>query len=152
MTGPRHKTPEQVALNDRIRELWGLGWSARQIGAELGVTRCAVIGRADRMDLASRVTTNAYKSGPRPRPKPPTSLPVAVVGPDEPIPLHLDMLDIRSGQCQWPYGDGPFTLCGNPSHSGPYCAFHNAKAYAPKSPSLQRMEAGPRFAEKQFGR
>ncbi len=41
--------------SERLRELWDdAGWSARQIGIELGCTKNAIIGRAHRMKLGER--------------------------------------------------------------------------------------------------
>lgn len=42
------------ASERRLTELWGAGWSATLIGAEIGQTRNAVIGKAHRMKLPRR--------------------------------------------------------------------------------------------------
>lgn len=57
------------------------------------------------------------------------------VAPDLPVlrcvevsPRHLRLIDLGPDDCRWPYGDGPFTFCGNPfsfkdaSYCGPHFA------------------------------
>jgi GcrA cell cycle regulator len=40
-------------------------------------------------------------------------------------PLHKAFSDLDRGDCRYPYGDGPFTFCGHPTHEGkPYCIPH----------------------------
>lgn len=51
---------------DKLRKLWSQGMSASLIGAELGVSRCAVIGKVHRLKLARHVVT-ARKPKPRSR-------------------------------------------------------------------------------------
>lgn len=163
MTGAKTLTPTSIALRAEIKRLRehidaeGYRLTLAEIGTRVGLTRSAVAGHVGRMGLPclNGAYRKPYKSTDHGRkPKPPKPVPEPAVAPDEPIPLHLDMLDIRSGQCQWPYSDGPFTLCGHATKGhGPYCSFHNTKAYATKSPSLQRMEAGGTYpTHRQFGR
>jgi len=53
-------TPERV---DRLRKDWADGYSCSQIGARMGITRNAVIGKVSRMGLPPR-TTVFRSSGP----------------------------------------------------------------------------------------
>lgn len=46
-------------------------------------------------------------------------------------PKHISLFQLTNATCKWPFGDGPFTFCGQPSVTGfPYCAHHKALAYA----------------------
>lgn len=45
-------TPEQ---NERLKKLWRDGFSASEIGKKMGKSRCAVLGRVNRMNLPMRV-------------------------------------------------------------------------------------------------
>lgn len=84
-------------------------WSASKIARHLGLTRNTVIGRANRMGLAT-------KSCPR-----------------HEIKMHnLPPAPIRSS-CQWIDGDvtraGDFHYCGEPVSVGSYCQDHAKLAY-----------------------
>lgn len=47
-----------------------------------------------------------------------------------PAPKHLDITDLTATACRWPYGDGPFTYCGQTKVTGrPYCEYHCSIAY-----------------------
>ncbi len=51
---------------------------------------------------------------------------------------HLDLLELETGLCKWPAGDGPaFTFCGcavfNNINALPYCAPHYALATRPSN-------------------
>ena len=55
--GRGHKgSADWAALDDRLRQLWAEGLTARVIGERLGLTKSAVIGRAHRLKLASRAS------------------------------------------------------------------------------------------------
>lgn len=91
-----------------LRALWGEGLSARQIAENLGgVTRNAVIGKAHRMGLSTRVEV------PKPR--------LTVLNP------------VTDRLCQWPIGnpdESGFHFCGQSASNGrPYCESHCAMAY-----------------------
>lgn len=62
-------TPQREAI---LTQRWMQGWSARQIGLELGVSRNSVIGKRIRMGLPDRVTPRnprGTKQKPLPRAK-----------------------------------------------------------------------------------
>lgn len=40
------------------------------------------------------------------------------------VPLHLNLLDLKRHHCRWPYGEDPFTFCGQPVLDGSYCFAH----------------------------
>lgn len=41
-------------------------------------------------------------------------------------PLHLSLPDLKAHNCRYPYGEGPFTFCGQPIRDGSYCFAHAA--------------------------
>ena len=52
-------TPEKV---EKLRELWGKGYTASQIAEKLGdTTRNAVIGKAHRLNLSAKIKKNLQK-------------------------------------------------------------------------------------------
>jgi GcrA cell cycle regulator len=121
---------------ERCRALWADGWSAGQIGAELGCSRNAVMSKIHRSGWTQRSDVpkalqrppQASRRGPRKRQPTTTSnlpaRPVASAGPlaavpDEfvPEPVRADafvvrfgpgktLLDIGPGECRWPTGEG----------------------------------------------
>ena len=102
-----------------LEALWSEGRSAREIAEKLGVTRNAVIGKANRMGLShnsaarGRVCTPGRAKGPKGRPSSP--------------------FDLTERMCRWPFGhpgDDDFHFCGSPRVPGrPYCEAHCAVAY-----------------------
>lgn len=92
-----------------LRDMWCKGYSARQIAQKLGgVTRNAVIGKANRLGLSQPASAAIH-------------------------PLANATAHAYSHTCQWPEdnpdGEG-FILCGNKAVSGkPYCRKHCEIAY-----------------------
>lgn len=101
-------TPERV---ETLSRLWKQGHTARRIAEELGcqITRNAVIGKAHRIGLSSKVKTVVKRTGSPP--------------PTTPCPQR----------CQWPLGNpdhDDFHFCGEPTISQkPYCLTHCRMAY-----------------------
>lgn len=127
--------------------LWDAGESITSIGAQLGVSRCAVSGRMSRLRQAG-VNLPARKIVPKVarRPRRPRKPPVTVAKPKpmKPAPLppippvtsdSPSILSIGSHQCRFPMWDHsePSThespLCGAPAHGKPYCPAHMKRAY-----------------------
>lgn len=119
-----------------LKKLWGAGKTAAEIAKELGegVTRNAVIGKAHRLKLSSRVSPiqqNAKKI------KSHDALPAAPRRPTKKVPIYLGkqikMEDLRERMCRWPNGDPQtenFSFCGCRITEGtPYCENHAAIAY-----------------------
>lgn len=157
----RHNPSLQWApeLEQQLRELWAdPNLSAAVIGRKLGVTRCAVIGKARRLDLARRKHGRITGISKAPRPKKKRYRPykpVAKNGPPKPklgnavktggrkekaplplasIPtcLMLDLMQINDTTCRYPIGDGPFVFCGHaPKQGSAYCSYHHALCYVP---------------------
>ena len=107
-------TDENVEI---LETHWSAGRSAREIAEKLGVTRNAVIGKANRMGLShSSATTRRgrrARRGDRGRPSSP--------------------FDLTERMCRWPIGhpgDADFHFCGGARAPGrPYCEAHCDLAY-----------------------
>ena len=125
-------TDERV---DLLRRLWGEGKTAAEIAKELGegVTRNAVIGKAHRLKLSSRVSPIQQNTK-----KVKAEVKAAVPRrPMKKVPIfkgeEVKMEDLREGMCRWPNGDpqtDDFSFCGCKSVEGiPYCSTHAQIAY-----------------------
>lgn len=150
-------TPEAV---DALKALWMDGLSCSVIGARIGATRNAVIGKVHRLDLPKRRTLVSQKRKRDTRPKysqritprlavkrsgnghhtyvhrrkeqeaPVIRVPVVL---PEPASLDLTILTLQPGQCRWAHGDGPFLFCGHPTDEGmSYCPHHYARTIQPQ--------------------
>lgn len=119
-----------------LKKLWGEGKTAAEIAKELGegVTRNAVIGKAHRLKLSSRMSPiqqNTKKS----KPVSENATPPKRVSRKVPVILgkQVKMEDLREKMCRWPNGDpqgDDFSFCGCETVEGlPYCAEHAAIAY-----------------------
>jgi len=92
-----------------LKKLWGTGISARQIAVEIGRTRGAIIGRANRIGLAKH------------KAKKPALILVEVAPPS------------KAAGCQFPLGDYPYHYCGEEVTPGAstsvYCEEHYKCCY-----------------------
>lgn len=99
-----------------LKAMWCDGRSAREVAGRLGVTRNAVIGKANRMGL--KHNSNALRAE---EPAPPKS------------PLQL-----TERMCRWPIGhpgEADFHFCGAQRAPGrPYCEEHCCLAYRGRTP------------------
>lgn len=164
--GPLHMpalspTPSQTAsptwTDERIELLkrhFDAGLSCREIAADIGVSRNAVIGKLSRLNLTRGRTVDDRKVHDRgfaparaPRAVPrlqyemlatiygETGMPVVA----EPIDdgNRCSLLELSENRCRWPIstpGEDDFCFCGNPAPEGQsYCAGHSRLAYRPNS-------------------
>lgn len=123
-------TEERVA---RLTELWTAGYSARQIAEQLGgVTRNAVIGKANRLGLSKPTKSSITRRRKREEDKsPPEEI---IVGPEG----GVSILTLTTATCRWPIGhpgEDNFFFCGARTKPGqPYCEAHSRLAYQVPTP------------------
>lgn len=129
-----------------LTRLWTEGLSASQIGARLGMTRNAIIGKANRLGLKrreGRVTNVAQKRRWHatrkdkivrvPTPKFPKGEKTAIQL-DRSDPAYTDCLSIEQlteQSCRWPIGE-PSRFCGRQRGEGRYCREHHARSIVSK--------------------
>ncbi|MCB1530829.1 MAG: gcrA cell cycle regulator family protein [Rhodospirillales bacterium] len=140
-------TDERVNL---LKQLWGEGKTAAEIAKTLGdgVTRNAVIGKAHRLKLSSRLSPIQQNAKPQKTTETPKSrkrIPKQPEFKGKEIPL----VDLEAGMCRWPSGDPreeAFSFCGHEVAEGlPYCKTHAAAAY--QTVSRNRKLNAKDFAE-----
>ncbi len=134
----------------RLKSCFEAGLSCREIAADIGVSRNAVIGKLSRLNLTREKDGNDHL-GPRKRAADPLSrrttprrqypvLKSVFAGPqqaadNEPIHEghHCSLLELSEERCRWPIntpGGADFCFCGNrPVEGLPYCAGHSRLAY-----------------------
>lgn len=134
-------THEAIAL---LRQLWDAGHAASKIGDQLGISRCAVLGKVHRLGLAGRRIKERVKKRrqrhERPRrnegvvqkinrPKSRISLPL-LPSPAEAIPMGplKTLMELEPKDCRYPYGtpgEPGFGFCGHSKMEGfSYCGLH----------------------------
>jgi GcrA cell cycle regulator len=131
----------------KLKELWGKGSTASQIAEIIGgITRNAVIGKAHRLKLASKIktrnvsSTQAYNNSEennfkQVRGRKSKFKSLLIEKDFEPEnPKKLEELDDSS--CKWPIGhpeEASFYFCGRSSLKDfSYCKLHLLYAYQPK--------------------
>jgi GcrA cell cycle regulator len=150
-------TDERLEL---LKSRFAAGLTCRQIADDIGVSRNAVIGKLNRLNLTREKGGDAPQ-GPRKeaaRGRRAKSVPrlqyqllqklYAEPQPAADEPIHAEhrcsLLELSEQSCRWPIstpGEKDFCFCGNPPLKGlPYCAGHTRLAYRPGS--RQRVARG----------
>jgi len=128
-------TDERVELLSR---LWREGHTARQIAEQLGngITRNAVIGKANRLGLSKpskSSVTRAQRKDEREAKVQPLQAPQGE---------GATIFSLTSSTCRWPIGDpgdADFHFCGAKCTPGQsYCDYHAAMAYQAPQPRNRR--------------
>jgi len=144
-------TPKMVRTLAAMR---AEGHSSSVIAERLGVSRSAVLGKADREGIPRPAAPAAPKTPARaprepraPRVKAESPAPDSAVEPPPvvlvppPPPLPSEPMRLETGGCcwplnSWPRGEGHTAIfCCLPRDDGPYCPKHTAKAYT-KAPVI----------------
>jgi GcrA cell cycle regulator len=144
-------TTERV---ERLKSHFEAGLSCREIAADIGVSRNAVIGKLSRLNLtrengsegrrtdAKRVdSARGLKASPRLQYRMLAAIYGDTGSPDLHEPIddanRCSLLELADNCCRWPIstpGADDFCFCGNTSPEGqPYCPGHSRLAYRPNS-------------------
>ena len=155
---------------DKLKKLWGNGNTASQIAEIIGgITRNAVIGKAHRLNLSSKIKTrnassnqnfvnNSEENNPNKNQGRKSKFKSLLIEKDfEPEnPKKLEELD--EGSCKWPIGhpeEESFYFCGRSSLKDfSYCKLHLLYAYQPKGkkedPVTDKEEESPGYNQKKI--
>ena len=115
---------------DKLKELWEQGDAATEIAEVFGVSKNAIIGKANRLNFTPRKRGGAYGIK-RPR----ESVPI-VIEPENPTSLE----SLTSDQCKFPLWDkdtDPKLFCGKERwNKASYCKMHYEKSHVKNPRSL----------------
>lgn len=123
-----------AANQKKLKNLWGKGFSGTEIAKMFGVTRCAILGKVRRMNLAKRRVDTSVKKKKALKPKPITH--------DN---AHAIMA-LREGTCRFPLGNPGevyFRFCLAPvTGRSVYCLEHQKLCYEPPKGSMGGTSKG----------
>lgn len=140
-------TDERIEL---LKQHFEAGLSCREIAADIGVSRNAVIGKLSRLNLTRGRTVDERKVQDRSSARATRAVPrlqyamLATIYGEADAPViagpieeanRCSLLELSENRCRWPIstpGEDDFCFCGNTAPDGqPYCAGHSRLAYRP---------------------
>jgi len=144
-------TDERIEL---LKQHFEAGLSCREIAADIGVSRNAVIGKLSRLNLtrSRAVEDRRIERSLAPPARASRAVPrlqyemLATIYGETDAPVaagpiddanRCSLLELAENRCRWPIsspGAEDFCFCGNAAPDGqPYCAGHSRLAYRPNS-------------------
>ena len=155
-------TPERIEI---LKTLWAERYSAAEIARTIGcgLTRCAVLGKAHRLDLPTHAAPRRpYRTFARTW-MPPEQKRAAKPALEIPAPLNIPFLDLEASHCRYAVNDAlPYLFCGQKKEAdSSYCAHHYALTHvspldlserrAARARHLSPLLTQQRFEEKPIG-
>lgn len=138
----RHTSVWTLERDKILRDLWLGSMTAALIGEQLGVTGCAVIGRARRLDLPKRLNGHTYRQAGKPAGTSRKPEPVRVRAKAERAVRRASGEAIENDTigCQWIDGEpvANAARCGaariiRRGHVHSWCAHHYARVFGPET-------------------
>lgn len=171
MTKPKKQYEFKTSWTDqrieRLKELVGRNWTARQIAEDLGCTKNSVLGKTFRLGISTASETEEQAAerkrrtaeqkarngrggtvkrklkprldGKRTRPK------IIEVAP-EVVGLGIGLMDLTAVTCRWPTNDDMTNarFCGHDISAGsPYCPHHRFRSSGRSEIVCEEAELGP---------
>jgi GcrA cell cycle regulator len=152
-TATRAQTKWTAEMETSLRDLWSDGFSANLIGAQMGLTKCQIVGKATRLSLPPRKIIHGRPVGRKPaakkprtvfrfngtaRKKPEYSF-APILSPDD--TRRCDLMGLREISCRYVVAQEPSMFCGHNKQSGSsYCPFHHGVVWI--KPSMVKAMKG----------